>query len=63
MTEIVWGCVGTSVESSPLARKCSLNFMIQLLCGSCPTSLYISPASFCDNFHLPIGKMYQLAHT
>ncbi len=43
---------------SYLARKGSLNFMIQL-CGNCPASWLIALASCCDNIHLPPGEMYK----
>ncbi len=47
MVEILWGCVGRSVEWSHLARKGSLNVIIQL-------------ANYYD-IHLTAGEMYQLA--
>ncbi len=60
---MLWGCVGTSVQ---LVRKGSLHFMIQLFCGKCPPSWYISPASYYGNIHLlvgvPAGQKVKLLH-
>ncbi len=53
MTDILWGYVETTEELSHLARKVSLNFMIQLFCVHFLGIWCILLASYCDNIHLP----------
>ncbi len=60
---ILWGCTGTSVEWSHLARKGSLNFIIHLFCGYCSARSYISSESYCNNFYKPAGEMHLLQYS